>query len=330
MSGLKICIVGTGHWSRAMHLPAFKCMLNEERIDVVGVCDLQEAQAQEYAKELNCENIYTDVNKMLGEKKAEGLVILVPPGVSHQLIETALEYKIPFMCEKPPVKESALHKKLALKANGLKHLIAYNRRFSPYIQQARKWMEGVELLSVTAQFSRFKRMDEEFSSTAVHPIDTTQFLSGEEFEKGKMELIRKGGVANFYINGWSKSNIRFDILITPNTGSAEEKYVLKGTDKSVLISFPQVGMYDTPGFVELHENNQVTQHKSAVDFGIDEDDSSGLGGILNEHKAFVELLKGDSLSSSTLDNTYATQVIREDLYKMIMSGHDYCSKEIQI
>jgi predicted dehydrogenase len=238
--------------------------------------------------------------------------------VTHQ----ALRAGLPLFVEKPAGLTPAESGELARLAGelGVRSMVGYNRRYSPYVLKAKEWMRGRNLLCVTAMFARCHRMDPDFSTTAVHGIDTALDLTGDRLARARVEIAPAGKVWSFFINGWTSKGIRIDLMVTPNTSSCVEHYIMRGIDRTAFVAFPQIGMIDDPGYVEWQEDNKVVSRFKPEDFGIAPDDNPLLGGILNEHRAFVAAIRDKKAADSNLSTTLQTQLLREALFSLITAG----------
>jgi myo-inositol 2-dehydrogenase / D-chiro-inositol 1-dehydrogenase len=319
---LRLGIIGCGNWSSRMHLPALVNLSKTGDVAYVAVCDLNRSLAEEYARQLpgTMPTIYGDVDRMLADARPDGVLVLVPPPVAAGVIERVARCRVPFLTEKPPAPDTATHRRLIDLVGELPHVVGYNRRHAPYVQQAKEWMRGQPVQSVPVLFSRHQRREPDFTTTAVHAIDTACHLAGGNFAALRVEAAPAGQAVSYFVNGWTTGGARIDILMTPDTASAAEHYTVRAAVRTVSLSYPQPAMMDVPGFVELHEANMVVARKSAADFGIDAADFPTLGGILGEQTSFCNALRGRAKAVSTLANTLQTQQVREALTQLLAAG----------
>jgi predicted dehydrogenase len=291
-----------------MHLPVCRRLQEEGKARYCGLCDLDEAKVRSAAAGLGGKP-YADLEEMLAAERPEGLVILVKPDVTPRLIQRAIDLRIPFLSEKPPSPSVAVHRTLMEGAKGLPHVIAYNRRFTPYAAKAKEWLAGQPLQSVEAAMGRFRRREADFTDTAVHAIDAALFLAGSRVVEARVEIARKDTIVNLFMTAWTAGNCRIQLVVTPDSASTEEEYSVRATARSARVSHPLRGV--DAGRVRLFEENALRHDLSARDFGMAEDDWPSLSGILAEHHAFLELLEGKRPSPATLEDTLNTQILRE-------------------
>ncbi len=323
MLSKKIIIVGVGRWSRKMHLPAISSLVESKKIEVVGVCDLNAEEANLYAKKVNCKQVSSHLEDLIIQTKPDGAVLLVPPKVMPVMISKCLEHKLRFLCEKPPAPDATTHQQLIEMSKGLPHIVGYNRRFSPFINQALRWSENKRVDSINCDFSRVSRTNEDFSTTFIHGIDAVIYLSKSQPQKIYAEIQYKEGYENVFLFGNMKNGCAIFIRIMPNTASSQERYQLRGDSLSIDVSFSQGVSIDSPGYAELHYNDTIVDHKTPIDYQLQYDDFIGLGGFTFEHQAFYELLNGGNIVASTLNSTYSSQLVRDQLCRAISKKTTY-------
>ena len=304
----KIAIIGLGGWATSMHLPACKRVQDAGRARYCGLCDREEDKARSAATLLGG-TAYTDLDRMLQAEKPDGLVILVKPDATPRLLEEAIKRQIPFLTEKPPATSAQVHRQLLAAVGTLPHVIAYNRRFTPYTVKAREWMQGHPLQTVEASFCRFRRLEADFTGTAVHGIDTVLFLAGGHLAEARLEVVRKDTIRNMFLTAWTRDNCRIQLCVAPDSAFTTEEYVLRSTSRNARMEYPWQGV--NPGGVWMYEDDKLKQKLSAPDFNLAADDWSSLSGIREEHDNFIDLLEGKRPAIATLQDTLNTQILRE-------------------
>ena len=310
----RMAVVGAGSWSTEMHLPAARRVQAEGLADYVGVADLNPEAARPYAARLDAA-AFTDADEMLRKTEPDGVLLLVRQHDMPGLIATMAELGLPFLCEKPPAPDTQTHRRLIEVGGDLPHVVAYNRRHAPYVQQAKAWLEGVRPHLVLCEMVRYRRREEDFSGTAVHGIDTALYLAGEPLAEARIEVAPVEAVNNFFIDGWTTGGTRVSVLVTPDTGSRQEHYTVRSIDRNVLVAFPMRHMIDCPGYAELHDDREVAARITNEDLGVEPDDHPALLGVRAEHERFARIVAGEASSVATLANTLQTQQLRERLYQ---------------
>ena len=98
-SKLQVAIISAGMISNAAHIPAYKNL--SDRVEIVGICDLNPVSAEGTARRHGIAHWYTDAETMLKEQKPD-LVSVCTPNIAHKpMTELALNYGCHVACEKP-------------------------------------------------------------------------------------------------------------------------------------------------------------------------------------------------------------------------------------
>ncbi len=201
MGKLKIGIVGCGSIARERHIPEY---LAGGEVEIVAVCDLVEARAQEVETKFNISvHTYTDYQEMLKQEPSIEAVSVCTPNYMHAPVSiAALEAGKHVLCEKPMATSSQEAQDMieAAEKSGTKLMIAHNQRLVPSHVKARELLEegalgkiysfrtvfghgGPEGWSIDGADSWFFRKEEAFigamGDLGVHKSDLIQFLFDE-------------------------------------------------------------------------------------------------------------------------------------------------------
>lgn len=95
----KVAVIGTGMICNAAHLMAIERL--GYGFEVVAVCDIRENAARETAERYHVPNVYTDVDKMLAEIKADIVVVSTSNAFHKEMSVKALNAGCNVICEKP-------------------------------------------------------------------------------------------------------------------------------------------------------------------------------------------------------------------------------------
>jgi len=144
-----------------------------------------------------------------------------------------LQRQVPCVIEKPLGISLAEAEQLAAIAEQTQtpHMVSVNRRFMPYLNRARSWVnEQGSLEYVRATQVRHARDENDFIwTTAIHVLDATRYLAGE--------------ITDFEAQGWTERNmtsqwfvisLQFEngasgtIEVLPTSGMVEESYEIFG------------------------------------------------------------------------------------------------------
>ena len=96
MKRLKAAVVGAGIYG-SHHINAY---LNNEKTELVGVCDLDPEKLAKVEKEYSI-NIYTDLEELIKKEKPDIISIATPDPYHFEPAKTAIKNNIDVLVEKP-------------------------------------------------------------------------------------------------------------------------------------------------------------------------------------------------------------------------------------
>ena len=232
---IRIALVGCGEHSKASHaapLARFAARHPDE-IQLVAACDLNRERAFEFCRSFGFAQPYEDFDRMLDVEKPDACVSVMPMEKIGEVGIKLLQHGIPCVIEKPLGTSLLEIERLARVARETQtpHMVSVNRRFMPYLNQARSWMQQHgPLRYVRASQVRHQRSEPDFIwSTAIHVIDALRHIAGEveEFDV----TVSPAGISGAT---WYVIALRFEsgatgqVEILPTAGMVEESYELFG------------------------------------------------------------------------------------------------------
>jgi predicted dehydrogenase len=99
VSKIKAAIIGAGLIAGKKHIPAF--IKHKSKIDLVALCDLNEAGAKKLATDFGIPRTYTDVAEMIAQERPQLVDICTPPQTHVKLAVQAMELGCNVLIEKP-------------------------------------------------------------------------------------------------------------------------------------------------------------------------------------------------------------------------------------
>lgn len=194
----RIAFVGAGsHATQSLypniaHIPEF---------DLVAVCDAQPARAAFAARRFGALAAFSDLDTMLDEAKPDGVCIVGPPQMHHELGLRVLARGIPVFVEKPPSLTLAEAQALATAArsNHTWGMVGFMKRYAPANVVAKEYEAGESfghLSSVTmvhgcGPYDDMRRM---LLFNGIHMLDLARFLAGDIVEVFAYGVAAAGGV----------------------------------------------------------------------------------------------------------------------------------------
>jgi virulence factor len=231
---IRLALVGCGEHSRLSHATplARYAAFNPGDLELVAACDLNLDRAREFCSEFGFARAYSDVEALLSKESVDGCVCVMPMERIVDLAVMLLERKIPSVIEKPLGVTPEESERLAdvARQTGTPHMVSVNRRFMPYLNQAKSWASSIGPLQyVRATQVRHARDEPDFVwSTAIHVLDALRHVAGEVAEF-HTEVHRQGLSTVWYV-----VSLRFEsgasgrIEVLPTAGMVEESYDLFG------------------------------------------------------------------------------------------------------
>jgi predicted dehydrogenase len=229
---IRIALAGCGEHSRASHAAPLArfAAAHPNEINLIAACDLNRERADEFCRSFGFARAYEDLDEMLEAEKPDACVSVMPMEKIVAVGSKLLERRIPCVIEKPLGTSLPEIERLAGVARETQtpHMVSVNRRFMPYLNQARSWMkEHGPLRYERATQVRHRRAEPDFIwSTAIHVIDALRYIAGE------VEVfdvtVPRGGTAWYVISLGFESGTTGHVEILPTAGMVEESYELFG------------------------------------------------------------------------------------------------------
>ncbi|MGI9483578.1 MAG: Gfo/Idh/MocA family protein [Hyphomicrobiales bacterium] len=192
---LRVAAAGTGFFSQ-FHFDAWLRL----PVDVVGVCDLDEARAGVVAGQFDGAGVFTDFEAMLDETSPDIVDIITPPPTHYAFVSAAARRGITAICQKPFCNSLEEAEKLVrlLQEKGALCVVHENFRFQPWYGELKKLIDEGAVGTPYQVAFRLRPGDgqgpqayldrqpyfqdmERFlvHETAIHWIDVFRFMFGE-------------------------------------------------------------------------------------------------------------------------------------------------------
>ena len=146
---LRAAVLGAGRWAASAHLPGF---VRSPLVDLVAICDRDEALAKQRAREFNIPHVFTDYQAMLSQLDLDVVDVCTrasptDPDNHERLAFAALEAGAHCLCEKPvchDYRRTWEAHELA-HSKGLKTKVGLTFRYAPAMQYMYELIEQGEL-----------------------------------------------------------------------------------------------------------------------------------------------------------------------------------------
>lgn len=289
---IRMALAGCGEHSRTSHATPLARYASEHpgEIELVAACDLNADKAAEFCRSFGFLKPYTDFDQMLAQEKPDACICIMP---IEQIVEKGvdlLERQIPCAIEKPLGTSLLDAEKLNRVARETQtpHMVSVNRRFMPYLNQARSWLKDLgPLRYARAVQVRHARSEDDFIwSTAIHVLDALRYVAGE-IDNYDVAVIHQDGAAVWYdISLGFADGAAGRIEILPTAGMVEESYEFFGEGFRARIT---AGSGTQRTLECWHENRLVVEATAS------EDEPEDLrNGAYREVEEFVRALRTGS------------------------------------
>lgn len=290
---LKICVIGCGNIADRYHGPSLVRYLRERGgIELAGCCDTDTAKAEAFQKKFGFSGSWNDMDKMVDRLKPDGILLLLPPGVTAKNGEKILRRGIPSLIEKPPglTRHEAEQLAAAAEDTDTFAMTAFNRRFMPTAVEAKALVNRKGTRLIRYNFTRTNRFDPDFTTTCIHGIDTIRFLTGADYrflEFQYREYPENPGIYDIFAKGEMVSGCPAELIFLPLSGAVTERCEIYEENRNIYVNLPVWNNIDSPGIIRVlaPENYQETT-------GSGKADELTLSGIYGEVSSFIDIIKG--------------------------------------
>jgi predicted dehydrogenase len=296
---IRIALAGCGEHSRASHAAPLArfAATHPNEIKLVAACDLNRERALEFCRSFGFAKAYEDLHQMLEVEKPDACVSVMPMEKIVPVGIKLLERRIPCVIEKPLGTSLPEIERLARVARETQtpHMVSVNRRFMPYLNQARSWMQQRgPLRYVRASQVRHQRSEPDFIwSTAIHAIDALRYIAGE-VEKFDVTFSRMSDATWYVISLSFESGTIGQVEILPTAGMVEESYELFGEGCRARVTAGS----GTQRSLECWEDGE----RVIVSHATDEEPEDLRNGAYEEVEEFVRALQTGSRPQPSIDD----------------------------
>ena len=141
--GINVAFVGCGAFARGMHIPN---MAKNDRYNLYAACDIVKENAKQVSEEYNMKYFTGDYREVLDDEDVDLVVVTTRHNEHARLTIEAANAGKHVLCEKPMgLSERECRDVVkAVKANGVKYTVGYNRGMAPLVTKARDLIEPLD------------------------------------------------------------------------------------------------------------------------------------------------------------------------------------------
>jgi predicted dehydrogenase len=188
-SMVDIAFIGAGGIARGQHFDNVEEM---DRVDVVGICDVDEDAATSAAERFDAD-AFTDHDRLLETLDVDAVFVCLPPFAHGDPELAAVEHGADLFVEKPLAlsNDTAGEIRAAIDDAGVVSQVGYNWRYSPGVDRAREILDGRSLGYVEGYWwggvpggeghwwRHYDRSGGQTVEQATHIFDACRFLGGD-------------------------------------------------------------------------------------------------------------------------------------------------------
>jgi predicted dehydrogenase len=321
----KICTIGCGQLANSQHGPAYAKYAGQTPDTELTACsDLDETKAAAFAQQFGFKRHYTDPIQMLEREHPDAVCLLVPPSVTAPLSCQILMMNYPLLIEKPPGLTVAETDRMieAARKSGTPNQVAFNRRYTPLVALLKEMLfttpAPVELQHLQYDFYRVGRTDADFSTTAIHGIDTARYLAGSDYSHIAFhyhEFPALGSAtANILMDCTFRSGMTAQLCFCPVSGAVIERATIHALDQLFFLNLPIWNAFDAPGSLTHVVKGEVVQAYSGPEVSNGTEDFV-LNGFYGENAAFFDAIRSGRAPAGNFESgrqaVQVAQLIRE-------------------
>lgn len=194
---IKLACIGAGYFSR-FHVEAWKRLAE---VELVAICDKDEAKANALAQEFQITKVYTDIYTLLEQEKFEVVDLITPPETHLDLCQRFAQAGKHIICQKPLAPTLSEAQKLAkiIERTGIRFMVHENFRFQPWYRKIKTLLRenliGDQIYNINLKMRMgdgwgkdayanrqpyFRQMPRLLIyETGIHYIDVFRYLIGE-------------------------------------------------------------------------------------------------------------------------------------------------------
>ncbi|NTV35486.1 MAG: Gfo/Idh/MocA family oxidoreductase, partial [Anaerolineaceae bacterium] len=283
---IKIAVIGCGWVSKTCHGPAYRLAADRfKNIELVACCDTDSVRAEEFRSLFGFQRAYASYREMLDAENPSMVCLNVPPNLTCEIGTEILQRGYPLLAEKPPglhVKEVDQLMETAIKHN-VANMVAFNRRHMPLMMELKSQLNEHSFGHIDYQLARIGRVNEDFSITAIHAIDSVRFLAGSDYKEIRFSYRSHPtlgiNVVDFHLDCVLANGITASIDINPVAGLNIERATIQGDNRSFLLHCNNG--FDAPGSLKIFDGGKCVLDLNGTEFS-GTDKAFVLDGFYNE------------------------------------------------
>jgi predicted dehydrogenase len=258
--------------------------------ELTACCDIDIERAEDFCRDFGFSRAHTDWKNMLEQERPDAVSLAVPVLKTAAMSIEILKMGYDLITEKPPGMTAGECRSIieAAKTSKGRLGVMFNRRYMPLVKEMSGILKGREAEYLRYDFYRTGRKDNDFSTTAIHGIDTAQMLAGGLYSKMSFiyQPLKTTPVGNILLSGITNRGTRVELNFYPDSGMNAERVVIISKGSTFFLNIPIWDCPDYPGSIlEYRDGTLVREiHGEKTDMFIS-------SGFYDEHRDFYENIR---------------------------------------
>jgi predicted dehydrogenase len=137
----RLGVIGAGWWATANYIPL---LARRDDVELAAVCRLGAAALRRVRERFGFPFATESALELVNHPGLDGVLVTSPHTLHYEHARLALERGLHVLCDKPMCTRGEHARELVRLARekGLHLLVPYGWHYKPFVQQARRWMEG--------------------------------------------------------------------------------------------------------------------------------------------------------------------------------------------
>ena len=317
----RVCMIGCGGHSRKVHGPSLRKYAHlHDDTELVACCDLDDEKAARYQEEFGFQKRYNDLEQMLAAEKPDAVCVVMHVDYTCKVACQVMELGYPVLLEKPPGMTADEVDSLIATAErtGVPNMVAFNRRHTPTICALRERLDAFgapgDIQHLRYDFTRYRRRDPDFSTTAIHGIDAVRYLMASDYKTIDFTYRpfpeHGENVANILMMCTMESGATAHLEFCPIAGLIIERATVQAWDNTWYLKIPMWNGIDAPGSLLHIREREVAEELDGATIN-DGDEMFEMCGFYGENAAFIDALKaGRKPSPSLAESRQSVEVMQ--------------------
>lgn len=192
-----VAVIGAGHWGMN-HVRIYKELCLEGLVDIVRVCDLNQARLREVTSALNIEGI-AEYQNILDDPEIQAVSIVTPSRTHYQIAKEFIEAGKDVLVEKPMTMDINEAERLVTIANQNSSILMVGHvfRYHPAVRELKHRIDEGELgeiqniISTRETFGLPRKDMGVIYALGIHELDMFCYLLGVDYPKSLIAMASK-------------------------------------------------------------------------------------------------------------------------------------------